>query len=144
MCIRDRIPGVSTRTTCASPASTRPRTGPRVVWALWVTIDTLAPTRALVRVDLPLLGAPIRATKPQRVFSLAVSVIGSRPPHAFAHEHGESSRLLGFPLVRALASLCFDAFHLHLRRKPWRMVRPFAGDLHVTGQRELLALRPFL
>ena len=34
---------------------------------MWLTIDTLLPTRALMRVDLPALGAPINATKPQRV-----------------------------------------------------------------------------
>ena len=48
-----------------------PRTGPRVVCALWVTIETLAPTSALVSVDLPLFGAPISATKPQRVAALS-------------------------------------------------------------------------
>ena len=64
-----------------SPTRASPRTGPRVVWALWVTMDTLAPTSALVRVDLPLLGTPIRATKPQRFASsgtglVSVPVIG--------------------------------------------------------------------
>jgi len=55
--------------TWALPMSAMPRTGPRVVCALWVTMETLAPTSALVRVDLPLFGAPISATKPQRVCS---------------------------------------------------------------------------
>src|SRR5665648_2611 len=49
------MPGVSTRMTCALPMSASPRTGPRVVCAFWVTIDTLAPTSVLVSVDLPLV-----------------------------------------------------------------------------------------
>ena len=44
-----------------------PRTGKRVVCTFWVTIETLAPTRRLVRVDLPALGAPMMAAKPARV-----------------------------------------------------------------------------
>ena len=38
----------------------------RVVWTLGETMETLAPTRRLSRVDLPALGAPMIATKPQR------------------------------------------------------------------------------
>src|SRR5665648_438717 len=88
-----KMPGVSTRMTWASPIKAMPRTGPRVVWALLVTIETLAPTSALVRVDLPLFGAPISATKPHRV---GVSSAGLTPllailghlPDPFAQEHG--------------------------------------------------------
>src|SRR5262249_18131103 len=43
-----------------------PRSELRVVCALWVTIATLDPTSALTSVDLPALGAPRTATKPQR------------------------------------------------------------------------------
>src|SRR6266478_5432649 len=39
----------------------------RVVCGLGVTIESLRPTRRLSRVDLPALGAPIRATYPHRV-----------------------------------------------------------------------------
>ena len=42
-------------------------TSARVVCTFGVTIETLAPTSALISVDLPALGAPISATKPQRV-----------------------------------------------------------------------------
>ena len=44
-----------------------PRTGMRVVCTLWLTIETLLRTSALISVDLPALGAPISATNPQRV-----------------------------------------------------------------------------
>ncbi len=51
-----KMPGVSTSTIWASPCMATPRTGKRVVCTFWVTIETLAPTRRLVRVDLPALG----------------------------------------------------------------------------------------
>ncbi len=47
-----------------------PRTIERVVCTLWLTMETLVPTSRLTSVDLPALGAPIRATKPQRVVGL--------------------------------------------------------------------------
>ncbi len=57
-----KMPGVSTKMICASPASAMPRTSARVVCTLRETIDTLAPTSALMSVDLPAFGAPISAT----------------------------------------------------------------------------------
>ena len=63
-----KSPGVSTRMICvSSPTITIPRIRARVVCTLRETIETLAPTNALTSVDLPALGAPIKATKPQRV-----------------------------------------------------------------------------
>jgi hypothetical protein len=44
-----------------------PSTRLRVVCTLGETIETLAPTRRFTSVDFPALGAPITATKPQRV-----------------------------------------------------------------------------
>ena len=61
-----KMPGVSTKMICAAPSSAMPRTRARVVWTLRDTIETLAPTNWLSRVDLPALGAPISAQKPQR------------------------------------------------------------------------------
>ncbi len=61
-----KTPGVSTSTICDVPSIATPRTGKRVVWTFWVTIETLAPTRRLTRVDLPAFGAPITAAKPAR------------------------------------------------------------------------------
>ena len=60
-------PGVSTNTICASPRVSTPRTVERVVCALRVTIETFSPISALIRVDLPALGAPRMATNPHRV-----------------------------------------------------------------------------
>ena len=56
---------------------------------LVVTIETLAPTRVLTSVDLPALGAPITATKPQRVSVGVVCRLQSSAltlPHALARE----------------------------------------------------------
>src|SRR5688500_3281444 len=102
------MPGVSTRMTWALPTIAMPRTGPRVVCALCVTMETLAPTSALVSVDLPLFGAPINATKPQRVASSVSSFLASasdirrRAPHALAQQHGERGSLLGGALILSL------------------------------------------
>ena len=60
-------PGVSTRMIWLPPSSATPRTAKRVVWTLWVTMETFSPTSALVRVDLPALGEPRMAAKPHRV-----------------------------------------------------------------------------
>ena len=62
-----KSPGVSTNTICASPSIAMPRTRARVVWTLRETIETFTPTSVLRSVDLPAFGAPISATKPQRV-----------------------------------------------------------------------------
>src|SRR5450755_3280522 len=139
------MPGVSTRMTWLLPISAMPRTGPRVVCALWVTMETLAPTSALVRVDLPLFGAPISATKPQRVgCSADISAISGRLPNPLAHEHGERCRLLGGAFVGSLPALGRNAVDLHLGGEFRRVVRPFAGDLEITRQRQTPPLRPFL
>ena len=66
-----KIPGVSTKISCDAPSIAMPRTSMRVVCTLCETIETLEPTSALMSVDLPALGAPISATKPQRVSSPA-------------------------------------------------------------------------
>ena len=55
------------------PSTATPRTGARVVCALRETIDTFAPTSLLTSVDLPALGAPIRATKPQAVMGSPIA-----------------------------------------------------------------------
>jgi hypothetical protein len=88
-----KMPGVSMKTICARLWMAMPRTMARVVCTLWLTIDTLAPTRRLTSVDLPALVAPISATKPERVAapsaaavstvsSLIVSVISDCAPGA--------------------------------------------------------------
>ena len=62
-----KMPGVSTKMICAVPESAMPRTCVRVVCTLRETIEILAPTSWFSSVDLPAFGAPISATKPQRV-----------------------------------------------------------------------------
>ena len=44
-----------------------PKTRVLVVWTFDETIETLTPTIRLISVDLPTLGAPINAKKPQLV-----------------------------------------------------------------------------
>ena len=61
-----KMPGVSTRMSCAGPSRAMPRMSVRVVCAFGVTIETLVPTTALTSVDFPTFGAPMSATKPQR------------------------------------------------------------------------------
>ena len=76
------------------PSIAMPRNSVRVVCTLGVTMATLLPTRALISVDLPALGAPISAMKPQRVAAPS-SAIGAIRPHALALEHGGGGGLLG-------------------------------------------------
>ena len=63
----EKMPGVSTRMIWALSSITMPRISARVVCTLRETMVTLEPTSALTSVDLPTLGAPISATKPQAV-----------------------------------------------------------------------------
>src|SRR5207344_2225956 len=85
------IPGVSTRMIWALSSITMPRISAGVVCTLRETMVTLEPTSALTSVDLPTLGAPIRATKPQAVADGAASLLGSTviaaAADAFARNH---------------------------------------------------------
>ena len=85
-----KMPGVSTRMICALFSITMPRISARVVCTLRETIVTLAPTSALTSVDLPTLGAPISATKPQRVAAgaspLDSAVIAAADAFALDHD----------------------------------------------------------
>src|ERR1700722_10589126 len=58
------MPGVSTSTIWASSRLRMPWMRLRVVWGLGETMATFWPTRVLTRVDLPALGRPTIATKP--------------------------------------------------------------------------------
>src|SRR6202021_3541915 len=58
------MPGVSTRTIWASSRFRMPWMRLRGVWGLGETMATFWPTRVLTRVDLPALGRPTIATKP--------------------------------------------------------------------------------
>ncbi len=58
------MPGVSTKTICASSRVRMPRIVRRVVCGLGETIAIFSPTYALTSVDLPTFGLPTIATKP--------------------------------------------------------------------------------
>src|SRR5439155_23939618 len=93
-----KMPDVSISTSCTSPTIAIPRIRARVVCTLRLTMLTLEPTSALVSVDLPALGAPISAMKPQR---RSVSAIRRVHAHAFAREHRSGCGLLGSALGAA-------------------------------------------
>src|SRR5579883_1251703 len=143
----EKMPGVSTRMIWEWPSMTMPRISARVVCTLRETMVTLEPTSALTRVDLPTLGAPISATKPQRVAADALSARASAviaTANAFALDHHGGRDLLG----RALGAA--DPLR---RRKPRQVhgdaelrivMRPGPLDLAINRRRQALALRPFL
>ena len=144
-----KMPGVSTRMICALFSITMPRISARVVCTLRETIVTLEPTSALTSVDLPTLGAPISATKPQRVAAGGVasaqgSSVIAAAADAFARDHHGGRDLFG----RALAAA--DAFGRRQPRQIHRdaelriVMRPGAFDLAIDRRRQALALRPFL
>ena len=73
-----------------------PRISARVVCTLCETMVTLEPTSALSSVDLPALGAPISATKPQRVSPAGwVSGIKLVGCDTDARQHGGGGGLFG-------------------------------------------------
>ena len=125
-----------------------PRSSVRVVCTLGVTIATLLPTSALISVDLPALGAPISAMKPQRV-----------PPSVGSRHRQPSARSVLTPsrLSMAAAAAC-SAVRLerpspsagsrlgqhHRDAKLRIVVRAGALDLAVGRRRQAARLRPFL
>src|ERR1700709_2936697 len=96
-----KMPGVSARIIWALLSITMPRISARVVCTLRETIVTLEPPSALTSVDLPTLGAPISATKPQAVATGAASPCGSTviaaAADAFARDHHGGRNLFGRP-----------------------------------------------
>src|SRR5712691_8025659 len=141
------MPGVSTNTSCAWPSIAMPRSSVRVVCTLWETIATLAPTSALISVDLPTLGAPISAMKPQRRPAdapVAGSAIEAFPLDALAGEHGGGGGLLGGPLGAAEPFRRRPIGKLDRDPEFGVMMGPLALDLAIGGRREAARLRPFL
>src|SRR5260370_38542897 len=103
------------KTSCASACVAIPRSNVRVVCTLWETIATLAPTTALIRVDLPTLGTPNSATNPQRRRAGAPfsgSTIDAFRPHALAGQHDGTGSLPGGALGGA------GSFRRHARANP--------------------------
>src|SRR5437016_8588727 len=144
----EKIPGVSTRMIWALSSITMPRIRARVVCTLRETMVTLEPTSALTSVDLPTLGAPISATKPQRVpadvASAEDSTVIAAAADAFAFDHHGGCDLLGGALGAA------DAFGGRQSRQidgdaELRVVmRSGALDLAIDRRRQSLARGPFL
>ena len=146
----EKIPGVSTKMSCAAPSMAMPRTSVRVVCTFGVTIEILAPTSALISVDLPTFGAPISATKPQRVVA-PLARLGPPP---------QPSRRAGLTPSRAsmaAAAACSAARlerpepsagakfgQLHGDAEFRTVVGPGARDLAIDRRRQAARLRPFL
>src|SRR5258708_29975075 len=143
-----KIPGVSTRMICALFSITMPRISARVVCTLRETIVTLEPTSALTSVDLPTLGAPIRATKPQRVAtgvaSSGISSIIAAAADAFTRYHHGGGDLFGGALAAADALGRRQTRQIHGHAELGIVMRPGALDLAIDRRRQPLALRPLL
>src|SRR5204863_92544 len=127
-----------------------PRIRARVVCTLRETMVTLEPTSALTSVDLPTLGAPISATKPQRVAPVAAgaassvgsSVIGTAGD-AFAFDHHGCCDLFGGALAAADALGRREPRQIHGNAKLRIVMRPGALDLAIDRRRQPFALCPF-
>src|SRR5438132_2856646 len=140
-----KMPGVSTRMICALPSTTMPRISARVVCTLRETIETFSPTSALTSVDFPTLGAPIRATKPQRVAGGAVAVSSTFIFAAdFAGEHRQRRVLFRRALVAADALRRLQPRQGDGDAEVRIVMRPGALDLAIDRGRQRLRLRPFL
>src|SRR5580692_12237194 len=137
-----KIPGVSTKMSCAAPSRAMPRTSWRVVCTFGVTMEILVPTSALASVDLPTLGAPISATKPQRVFcsagaaSSCASAIAPFGLDALARQHGGRGGLFGGALGAAGAFGQREIGQLHGNAKYRTMIGTGARDLAIGWCRQ--------
>ena len=127
------MPGVSTNTIWVSPAIATPFTVMRVVCTLGLTMATFDPTRALVSVDLPALGAPMMAQKPQRV------VMACTRASSFAAASCSASRLEPpSPVCGASPSTTASI----MKCGAW--AGPVRASFAIGGRGQAAALRPFL
>src|SRR5205807_171822 len=111
-----------------------PRNSVRVVCTLGVTIATLLPTSALISVDLPALGAPISATKPQRLPSSAgASDIDAVRAHTFAIEQRGRRGLLCRTLGTAGALGRLAVGQCHVDAKHRAVMRPGPRHFAICG-----------
>src|SRR5688572_14023908 len=140
-----KMPGVSTRMICERSSMTMPRISARVVCTLLETMVTFEPTSALTSVDLPTFGAPISATKPQRVEAAAASgsaITAAR--HALAHQQRRSRRFLGGVLGAAEPFGDGHARQFDGNAELRTVMRSGPLDLAIARRRQSLALRPLL
>src|ERR1700682_1620053 len=144
----EKIPGVSTRMIWVPFSSMMPRIRARVVCTLRDTIVTLEPTRALTSVDLPTLGAPISATKPQRVAVGAASSGGlpitAAAANAFARDHYGGGNLFGGTLAATDAFGRRQPRQIHGNAELRIVMRAGALDFALNRRRHPPALCPFL
>src|SRR5882724_9213812 len=144
----EKMPGVSTRMIWALFSITIPRISARVVCTLRETMVTLEPTSALTSVDLPTLGAPISATKPQRVatgaLSARASLVIAAAGDAFALDHHRGRDFLRGALAAADAFRGRQPRQIHRDAELRVVMRPGTFDLAIDRGRQALALRPFL
>src|SRR5262245_47548791 len=159
-----KIPGVSMKINCESSTIAIPRSSARVVCALCETMATLAPTSALISVDLPTLGAPISATNPQRMCGFAPGAGMPLPPSrsgeaaagrepfvseaisfdTSAREHSGSGGLLRGPLGATQPLGRRQMGKLHRDAEFRTVVRALALDLTIGRRWHSARLRPFL
>src|SRR5919108_5881582 len=137
------MPGVSTKISWAAPLTVIPRIRRRVVWTLAVTIETLVPTRRLSSVDLPTLGAPRIAIKPQRR-SACSATGGSGIGRCQARQQLLGGRLLGRPLGAGDGAARLEAGKRYRDVEAWRVRRPRHGGDLIGRQAKAAALGPFL
>src|SRR5262245_38163280 len=127
-----KMPGVSMNTSCAPSTMAMPRSNARVVCTLWDTIATFVPTSALISVDLPTLGAPIRATNPQRVCACP-GCAGALSPVLSSREEAQPRRPA---LVLAIAAVGFDA-GAGQHRRGGRLLGGAFGAAKPLGRRQV-------
>src|SRR5512139_695238 len=138
----EKMPGVSMKISWVLPSTAMPRISARVVCTFRDTMVTLEPTSALSSVDLPALGAPISAMKPQRVS--AVSSIELVRGHPDAREHGGGRGLFGGALRRAEAFRRRAAGQYHGDVEFRIVMRAGACELAIGRRRQPARLRPLL
>src|SRR6185436_4336138 len=124
-----------------------PRIRARVVCTLCEMMLTFEPTRALSSVDLPALGAPIRATKPHCVLlscPLSGSAIKLVRRHADTREHGGGGGLFGraFGISQTFSRRPIRQYDCNTELRI--VMRTRTGKLTIGGRRQPARLRPFL
>src|SRR5690606_767847 len=133
------------KTICVSPWVAMPRTMARVVCTLWVTIDPLAPTNWFRSVDFPALGAPISATKPERVeaaaFSSFMAVIR---PRLLASEPSGGGGLLRLAFGSPFGNGRLQAAHRHADGEDGIVIGSAAIVHRIDRRCGMCLVRPFL
>src|SRR5215469_7373540 len=142
----ENMPGVSTKISCDPFTRAMPRTRARVVCTFGVTIETFAPTNALMSVDFPTLGAPISAAKPQRACcsTCACSAMAARRLDALAREHGGCGSLFGGAFGASQSFRRREGRKLHCHTEFGTVIRPGPADFAIGWRRQAARLRPFL